>query len=371
MTIQTRASSLATDDTAQPSAAKQLYDFWPPLPEGRFDCYASLSQLELWLRELVYLELKTRYGINWSQHLVGAREGPQKADSQLTHMPTRERSPLSYLTFNNLTKTISKHRRLFAPYLPKKSIWDARIEEVSQVRNRVAHFRQGDDDDLSRVKQLMDDLDKGIWHFCTSYNDPQPIYPPERDKVAHRFLDLDPFARRGTGKKNATVPASYAAWNMVMGVTIEKLRRPWLKSKPPTQIAGKCGYLYRVKLYTRDNKVFNYKDLLSETKNLHENCCHIFLDYPANTIRLTLPAILGPATLIDTIDQFIKETERTTHPQNNPFHAGGVDSMGGVKSIVQAWPEYVLGPTHPFSCLDPDTPPGGEIFSMPGDICSP
>lgn len=341
---------MVTDDVAKPSATGHLDTIWPPLPEGRLECYVSLWQLELWLRELVYLELKARYGIDWSQHLVGVRAGPKRADSRLTHMPTRERGPLSYLTFNGLLKTISKHRRLFAPYLPIRSVWDARIEEVSQIRNRVAHFRQGHDGDLSRVKQLLADIDRGIWHFCTSYNDPQPIYPPARDKVAREFLDLDPFPWTRTGEDDAIVRVGHAPQDMVMSVAIEKLRRPWLKSKPPTQIAGKYGYLYDVTLCARNGRAFDYANLLSNANSLHEDCCHILLDRHAGTIRVTLPAILGPATLTNTIRQFIEMARHAIRPSRSPFHAGGVDS------VVQAWPEYVLGPDHPFSFLSPDMP---------------
>ena len=107
-----------------PSADRGRDAIWPPLPAGRLDCYVSLWQLELWLRELVYLELKSRYGTDWAKYLVGLRPGPQRADSRLTHMPTRERGPLSYITFDSLLKTISKHGRLFAPYLPVRSVWD-------------------------------------------------------------------------------------------------------------------------------------------------------------------------------------------------------------------------------------------------------
>lgn len=46
------------------------YEVWPPMPSGRLDCYTLLWQLELWLREIVYLELKTRYGSAWASHIV-------------------------------------------------------------------------------------------------------------------------------------------------------------------------------------------------------------------------------------------------------------------------------------------------------------
>lgn len=145
------------DDEFEQQAHRSV---WPPLPEGRLECYVRLWQLELWLRELVYLELKSRYGTAWSSRLFGYGTQPQKADARLTHMPTREQGPLSYITFSSLLKTIRKNRHLFAPYLPVPSIWNARMEEVTQIRNRVAHFRQGHENDLTRVRQTLKDIDK-------------------------------------------------------------------------------------------------------------------------------------------------------------------------------------------------------------------
>ena len=334
---------------APPSADRETSSIWPPLPAGRLDCYISLWQLELWLRELVYLELKSRYGTDWAKYLVALRPGPQRADSRLTHMPTRERGPLSYLTFDALIKTISRHRRLFAPYLPVRSVWDARIEEVAQIRNRVAHFRQGHARDLARVRQLLADIDKGIWTFCTSYNDAHPIYPPERDKVARAFIDLDPFPWGLTGD-GALIRTGNAPRDMIMSVTIEMLRRPWLKANLRGQIGGKYGYLYDVHLGARQNRAFDYANLLSNTKRLHERCCHIFLDAYAGTLRLTIPCVIGASVITDTIRRF---TEMAHHALR-PSHAGLL--RGGVASLVQDWPEYVLGPDDPFSLLGPNMP---------------
>lgn len=332
-----------------PSANRGSNAIWPPLPSGRLDCYVSLWQLELWLRELVYLELKSRYGTDWAKYLVGLRRGPKRADSRLTHMPTRERGPLSYLTFDALIKTISKHRRLFAPYLPVRSVWDARIEEVAQIRNRVAHFRQGHDGDLARVRQLLADTDKGIWTFCTSYNDAHPIYPPRREKVAREFINLDPFPW-GLTSDGALARFGSAPRDMLISVTIEMLRRPWLKAKLPGQISGKYGYLYDVNIGARQNRAFDYANLLSNTKRLHDRSCHIFLDAYAGTLRLTIPSVLGASVIADTIHQFIE----MAHHALRPSHAGLLG--GGVASLVQDWPEYVLGPDHPFSFLGPDMP---------------
>jgi hypothetical protein len=112
---------------------------------------------------------------------------------QLSHMQTPETELLSYTTFGDLCQTIGNEWNLFQPYLPPKGLWEAKLEEIKQIRNRVAHFRSGHRDDLQRVIQLLRDVDKGFWRFCTSYNDCKPIIPPSEDPVAQHFMHLEQF----------------------------------------------------------------------------------------------------------------------------------------------------------------------------------
>jgi hypothetical protein len=341
------------DKSIDPDLAAAAQDStWPPLPSGRLDCYWRLWQLELWLRELVYMELKCRYGNDWADHIYqkGRKgKGAQRADNRLTHMPTRETGPLSYITFDSLVRIISKHRRLFAPYLPVRSVWDARLEEVGQIRNRVAHFRRGHASDLQRVNQLVGDIDKGIWLFATSYNDPHPIYPPGRDRVAKTFIDLDPFPWSPTGN-GAVVRIGSASPDMTLSVSVEILRRPWLKSRMPADLAGKYGYLYDVHLAARRSRAFDLSNFLRNTKALHDLCCHIHLDNSGALIRLTLPAVLGASPLIDAIEKFIEAARHALRPTQPFLEDGRIDAL------VEKWPEYVLGPNDPLSFLGPDMP---------------
>ncbi|MET3579962.1 hypothetical protein ABID19_002993 [Mesorhizobium robiniae] len=338
-----------------------IEDIWPPMPVGRLACYTKLWQLELWLREIVYVELSARYGTAWADQidvqsgkrsqkppkkrpqLAGARS--IQADSRLTHMPTRERSPLSYIAFDALLKIISRHRRLFAPYLPVKSVWDARLEEIRQIRNRVAHFRNGHPADLQRVTQMLDDIDKGVWRFVTTYNEAHPIYPAKRDPVARQFITLDPFPWSAAGDGIARF--GIAPPDLRFGVTIEALRRPWLLAKPTGQIAGRYGYLYDVHITARQGRGFDYLRFLQATKRYHPLCCHIVLDRMGNGVRLTMPAINAAAQIVDGIDKFITATEHALLRSPN---------AQDVQLIVDDWPEYVLASDNPMAFLSPDMP---------------
>src|SRR3954471_9867958 len=77
------------------------------LPAKALILYARLWSLELWLRRMVYVELKSAFGDQWTSKLsTNGAARSQKADARLTHMPTAERDLLSYSTFGDLCQTI-------------------------------------------------------------------------------------------------------------------------------------------------------------------------------------------------------------------------------------------------------------------------
>ena len=330
------------------------------LPPRRLATYARLWQFETWLREMVYLELRARYGDDWSSRLRGRSARARTSDERLTHMPTRERYPTSYLLLNDLLDTISRNWYLFKPYLPPKRLWGSKLEELGQIRHRVAHFRRGHTDDLKRVEQLLRDLDKGFWRFCTSYNDSCPIFPQSKDRVIREFLHLDPFPW-GEVEPGTWMRLGTADPNLTMSVSIEILRRPWLKSAVPAQVAGKYGYLYNVTIGGRNNRCFDYSNFLKNTKSLHNKLCHICLTNSSDIIRVTIPTILGESSILTLLKKLVHASEYALRPgrrlpsfkQLSEFTE---ESTHAMDTFAQQWPEYVLGPSNPLTFLDPEMP---------------
>ncbi|MGS2619676.1 hypothetical protein ACVCAH_35115 [Micromonospora sp. LZ34] len=133
--------------TGEDSGVDRALEATQELPRRVVTTYVRLWQLETWLRQMAYVELRALFGGGWHQQIAP----PGKAlsnDLQLTHMPGPERFPISYVTFGSLLRTINNNWSLFEPYLPPQDLWQAKLVEVSQIRNRVAHFRQGHYDDL-------------------------------------------------------------------------------------------------------------------------------------------------------------------------------------------------------------------------------
>jgi hypothetical protein len=159
------------------------------------ETYARLWQFETWLRRLVYVQLRALDGDAWQTKINAANgEKPKASDKRLTHMPTAEDGVLSFVQLSELKRVVSDQWPLFESYLPPKTIWDAKLEEVLAIRHRVAHFRSLHRDDLARMTQFLRDIDAGFWRFCTSYNNPRPVLPQSGEPVVEHFLPLDLFA---------------------------------------------------------------------------------------------------------------------------------------------------------------------------------
>jgi hypothetical protein len=315
----------------------------PDLPTNILQTYARLWQLETWLRRMVYVELRALNGDEWESVIPDAIRS-KEADKYLTYMPTPEDSSLSYIQFSQLCDIITGQRRLFDPFLPRHDIWEIKLKEITQIRHRVAHFRVGHHDDLARVMQLLRDLDQGFWRFCTSYNDFQAIIPASDDPVASKFLHLDqfPWTDVGDGQWARIGVADPAAR---LGMTIQVLRRPWATSAKP--IGGHEGFLFDVSICVRrQTGALDYHRLMQTTSDVHKHVVHVGLDNMAQSIRVTVPAVLGADRVISIINKFYEES------------LSALRDLGPivVQEFANECPEYVLGPENPLMYLSPDMP---------------
>jgi len=328
-------------DSQQPQIPQRLV---PEIPQQTLDTYSRLWQLETWLRRMVYVELRALAGDDWASTI---RSVGMDADKRLIHMATPISDPLSFAQFSELRRLISANWRLFANYLPPQSIWDAKIEEVSQIRHRVAHFRPGHQDDLQRVTQLIRDIDLGVWRFCTSYNDSRPVLPQSDDPVEMRFLALDsfPWSPVGDGWARIGMADPEARYDMI----IEVLCRPWAQWTIP--VTGKEGFLYDIRIHARQSRLLDYKQFLTQTSPLHLHFGHICLSDDFRWLRLTLPAILGAKRIIEILDEVDRALLYCLSQS-----VGGSQQEGAAQRLADSWPDYVLGPGHPLAFLTPDMP---------------
>ena len=340
-----------------PTDMKDEVPSWvpPDLPRERLWTYALLWNFEIWLRTMVYVELRACYGDGWPARLKkGKAERAQTQDARLSHMPTREQLPTSYMQLRDLLNTVTEEWALFKPYFPPKNIWEAKMEELQQIRHRVAHFRVGHEDDQRRVKQVLRDIDEGFWRFCTSYNTDRSVLPASNDPVTREFLHLDPFPWN-KGSDGVWARTGIADPNLRTAVMIEVSRREWAQDVPPNEeISGKPGFLYDIRLAARGQQVFDYSEFLASTERAHPSICHICLEGGNGQVRTTIPSVLGTNSIIDMITKLVKASEYALRPkrETTTFEV----EQQRVEALVTQQPEYVLGPSNPLTFLGPDMP---------------
>jgi hypothetical protein len=165
-------------------------DFWEyeAVPPPAVRLFRMSWQLEAWLRQIVYVELRAADS-NWERRIANLPKVDRfkERDKSLHHMATPHQSRLLYLTLNDLWGLISDddNWELFEHYFPPKDNVIARIYEIMAIRNRVAHSREPHTNDIARMELFLRDLEPGIRRFCVRYN--VTDHPVRRDGVAERL----------------------------------------------------------------------------------------------------------------------------------------------------------------------------------------
>jgi hypothetical protein len=154
------------------------------LSEKALVLYGRWWQFEDWLRQLAYVELRSKYGRAWSAHIGGSTSNQEK-DAEWTHMLARDNeNPLAYLDFPKLSDLMIAEWDIFKFALPRLETWKSHASELNMVRRRIAHLRLAHSDDLARLEQALRDLERGAYITLATYNsrwrprtgsDPNPI----------------------------------------------------------------------------------------------------------------------------------------------------------------------------------------------------
>jgi len=269
----------------------------PPLiSDDTLRAFFRFYEFERWLREMVYTELKAYYGADWLTEIENAlkrsrrpgipAEKSLRADKRHQHMTTRENDPLWYMSFDALQKIIFdvKLWKRFQPYLTTKRLLRAKFDEISPIRNRVAHSRELHPEDVARVERVLRDLDQGFWKFCTSYNRCMylSVYQKGRDEL-YQYIG----SKLEGGMSSVDITPLYSFRPSI------SLRR--------RSVPGRGGVYYLVFIpHATSCQYMDYAELLAFTRRSHKNVLHILLDSSQRKIILTLPAVL-PMDVLESI----------------------------------------------------------------------
>jgi Swt1-like HEPN len=265
------------------------------VPAEALVLYGRWWQLETWLRQLIYVELRARDGVKWAAALPPKAEERETKDRRHGYMATPDaQARLAYLDFSPLLDLLETHWSLFADSLIDPEVWSGRAVELRNIRNRIGHCRRPHSDDLARLEQTLRDLDSGAFRAVAAFN---RQYQPEGD------LD-DPVVEAWVQDQHddAYRLVGHAARQYDVRFVLRFSCRPW--AEPPAEgrpVTGKVGYLWHASWYVgsgfvdlrkfwEDNYLIRHRDLI----------VFVCANAPAS-IEVSFAAVDEPHTISDAI----------------------------------------------------------------------
>lgn len=233
----------------------------------------------------MYVELRSAYGADWLEVL--GRNTIRRAEAELAfvHMSSTDANlVITHLDVSSLLDLIRDEWQLFERSLIDRHAWEGRVRELRQVRHRMAHCRRPHSDDLSRIEQMLLDLEKGALRALSSYNAYRDPHPKLDDPMVAYWV---------RGEHPEVSLMEHAEQSYDIAVRIAYTQRPW--ANPLAQggsVTGTPGYLWHVIFYLRRRGLLpsrlwrdSYLDLTGARSHLvsvsHSGPSHVSFAFPA------------------------------------------------------------------------------------------
>jgi hypothetical protein len=305
------------------------------VPSAAIRLFRMSWQLELWLREITYVEVRASHP-DWQEFLKKEiKRWPTTAvsnDKKLTHMATAHESELSYLTFGQLCDLIMSNWDLWGDYFPPLENFRSKIEEVRTIRNRVAHCRRPHTNDERRLDLFLRDLDPGVRRFCLRYSEAAPS--DKSDAVAAVIARQWPEYGWST-----ELHSNDSGWLYGTGTSKGDPRYGARITRLCRDSEHRTGTIYRADMYGRRGTEVDVLDWLQWVVALDREPIHAIVS--ERELSVTLPAALGADRIGEVVLNLIRVAQNTS----------------GRSTFAQAarmdWPEWVLFPNHPLAIFDP------------------
>jgi len=201
---------------------------------------------------------------------------------------------------------------------------------------------------LDRLCLILQELDAGVFLFCSSYGERLSfVNGMARDNV-HEYFSTNGQWQGPYPRINLNLQWSYrpsATWDEVQ--------------------AGQ-GKLYHFRFFppARDNHYFDYRKILSNSTACHDQIAHFILDEMQCALEISIPAVIGDAPIIQTIERFyqlcvnFKTIPQTRAKEGLIFDLEEIEVLyKPFEAIALEWPHYVVPPGHAYAVLDPSCTP--------------
>lgn len=306
-------------DKVHPGLHRSLEAAWEsgfPIPIEASALYGRWWQLETWLRSLCYVELRCRYGDRWVERIPTKVDDRGDRDRRYRHMMSPDAlDRLAYLDTSGLAKVIENDWDLFEGSLLPKGVWQGRLEEVLNIRNRIGHCRRPHEYDLTRVELFLGDLEPGLRKAVTAFHDRDVPDRRLRDYVVASWIRRD---HEGARRLLDHVERSYD-----VHLRLSFSKRPWADTPAEGKaITGQSGYVWHVTWLLRDDPAdlarFWHYDRLDDMRDTVLLVC---ADYPG-AIEVSFPALEGGEAIADGIETLFDSLLETRWrgPLDHDFH---------------------------------------------------
>jgi hypothetical protein len=207
------------------------------VPSAALAVFGRWWQLETYVRDVVYTELRARFGESWVQHLeIGDIPKRVAKDDVNTYMASADAGELlTYADAFVLFGIVDRNWDLFEPVLLPRDRWRLLATLLREIRNRNAHCRRPHRDDLGRLEQALRDLEAGASRFFGSY---QSTRAPslKREPLARAWVKgLHPVAARLLDHADRQYDVRFR---------LEYSHRPWVDPSRHDSVNGRPGVLW-------------------------------------------------------------------------------------------------------------------------------
>jgi hypothetical protein len=299
--------------------------------------YGRWWQLETWLRQLIYVELRARDGVGWAVALPPATEEREAKDRRYTYMATPDaQARLAYLDVSPLFALLEKHWVLFADSLIDRDVWSGRTVELRGIRNRIGHCRRPHADDLARLEQTLRDLDSGAFRAVAAFN---RQYQPTEDLS-------DPLVEAWVRNQHLAAArlVEHADQQYEVRFALRFSRRPWAEPLAAiNQVTGKAGYLWHATWYIRSGFVDLRGFWEDSSLNRHRDLIVFVCANSPAKMEVSFAAVDNPQTVADAIgtcfDGLLDNLRRESIPDRVwETWAGIYDDLDSRVQVNSPWP---------------------------------
>ncbi len=314
-------------------------------PEEALRFFSRWWQLETYLRELTYTELRCRHGLAYTDQLgYRAREQAER-DRVNDYMASADaEDPIAYVDAGKLLSLISDRWELFEETLLPQTRWKPNIELLRELRNRVSHCRRPHSQDLPRLNMLLGDLECGAQRFFVSYTDTSCAYS-RKDPVARAWA---------MGKHRDAGLIEHAERQYTTRMHLKLSRRPWAPEPDGARVSGEPGYLWHVHwiLEGRELAPRTLWARLREMPEVEERIVHLLFPNPFQ-VTATFASVEDPDATGDAIGRLfaavLEESEEASFSGDlnaaldwSQWRAGAEDlpRKVGVESLLAAFDPY-------------------------------